>query len=789
MKQEELTEKWIRRERESDGMNILQTIATELQIKAWQVEAVVKLIDEGNTIPFIARYRKEAHGSLNDEQLRSLDERLRYLRTLEERRGVILASIEEQGQLTPELKKQIEEAATQSALEDLYLPYRPKRRTRATIARERGLEPLAQEILQQKMKVPVLVRAADFVDPEKEVKDARAALQGAEDIIAERISDRAEIRAEIREKTFALGVIVSEVRKDMDQPDSVYAQYFHYEEAASKIPGHRILALNRGEKEKVLGITVRVDEEEMIRAIESFVIRPESRNHTHQGAPSEDQMTDVQALKETCADAYRRLIAPAIERELRSALTQRAEDGAIDVFGKNLRQLLMQPPITGQVVLGWDPAFRTGCKLAVVDSTGKVLDTTVVYPTAPTTPAKIEAAKQTIKRLINQYHITLISCGNGTASRESEQIIAQILSEIPQKVQYVIVNEAGASVYSASKLATEEFPEFDVGQRSAASIARRLQDPLAELVKIDPKSIGVGQYQHDCDQKKLGEKLEGVVESCVNQVGVDLNTASYSLLEYVSGITKKTARAVVAWRDENGAFTDRKQLLKVAGLGPKAYQQCAGFLRIRGGKNPLDMTGVHPESYEATLRLLEKLGFTLADITGGRITGLSERMKDRKMAQSLAGELGVGYETLIDIASELEKPGRDPRSDMPKPVLRSDVLAMEDLKPGMILKGTVRNVIDFGAFVDIGVHQDGLVHISQMSDTKFVKHPLDVVSVGDIVDVKVLAVDLDRKRISLTMKLGKEKASSGRKEKAFSGRKEKAPSGSLDLSALLRKWT
>ncbi len=762
-------------------MNILQTIATELQIKAWQVEAVVKLIDEGNTIPFIARYRKEAHGSLNDEQLRSLDERLRYLRTLEERRGVILASIEEQGQLTPELKKQIEEAATQSALEDLYLPYRPKRRTRATIARERGLEPLAQEILQQEMKVPVLVRAADFVDPEKEVKDARAALQGAEDIIAERISDRAEIRAEIREKTFALGVIVSEVRKDMDQPDSVYAQYFHYEEAASKIPGHRILALNRGEKEKVLGITVRVDEEEMIRVIESFVIRPESRNHTHQGAPSEDQMTDVQALKETCADAYRRLIAPAIERELRSALTQRAEDGAIDVFGKNLRQLLMQPPITGQVVLGWDPAFRTGCKLSVVDSTGKVLDTTVVYPTAPTTPAKIEAAKQTIKRLINQYHITLISCGNGTASRESEQIIAQILSEIPQKVQYVIVNEAGASVYSASKLATEEFPEFDVGQRSAASIARRLQDPLAELVKIDPKSIGVGQYQHDCDQKKLGEKLEGVVESCVNQVGVDLNTASYSLLEYVSGITKKTARAVVAWRDENGAFTDRKQLLKVAGLGPKAYQQCAGFLRIRGGKNPLDMTGVHPESYEATLHLLEKLGFTLADITGGRITGLSERMKDRKMAQSLAGELGVGYETLIDIASELEKPGRDPRSDMPKPVLRSDVLAMEDLKPGMILKGTVRNVIDFGAFVDIGVHQDGLVHISQMSDTKFVKHPLDVVSVGDIVDVKVLAVDLDRKRISLTMKLGKEKASSGRKEKA--------PSGSLDLSALLRKWT
>ena len=739
-------------------MNIVQTIASELSIQTWQVEAVIKLIDEGNTIPFIARYRKEAHGTLDDEQLRTLDERLRYLRALEDRRAVILASIEEQGKLTPELKKQIEEAATQSALEDLYLPYRPKRRTRATIAKERGLEPLAQEILAQEMKVPAIERAADFVNPEKDVKDAAAALQGAGDIIAESISDSAQIRAIIREKTFEGGVIVSEVKKDMEQPESVYAQYFHYEEAASTIPGHRVLALNRGEKEKVLGITVRVDEDEMIGAIEKQVIRQDSP----------DCANTLQVLQDTCADAYRRLIAPAIERELRNSLTEKAEDGAIDVFGKNLRQLLMQPPIAGRVVLGWDPAFRTGCKIAVVDSTGKVLDTTVVYPTAPTTPAKIEAAKQTIKRLIAKYNVTLISCGNGTASRESEQVIAQILSElsdagISQKVQYVIVNEAGASVYSASKLATEEFPEFDVGQRSAASIARRLQDPLSELVKIDPKSIGVGQYQHDCDQKKLGEKLEGVVETCVNQVGVDLNTASYSLLEYVSGITKKTARSIVEWRNENGRFTDRRQLLKVAGLGPKAYQQCAGFLRIRGGKNPLDMTGVHPESYEAAGKLLEKLGYSLEDVEGGKIRGLSAQMKDRRKAEETAKELGTGTETLIDIASELEKPGRDPRSDMPKPVLRSDVLNMEDLKPGMILKGTVRNVIDFGAFVDIGVHQDGLVHVSQMSDTRFVKHPLDVVSVGDIVEVKVLAVDLDRKRISLTMKLGEDAPKPARK--------------------------
>ena len=746
-------------------MNIIQTIAEDVGIKNWQAEAVVRLIDEGNTIPFIARYRKEAHGALNDEQLRSLEERLRYLRALEERRNVILASIEEQGSLTKELRAQIEAAGTQSALEDLYLPYRPKRRTRATIAKERGLEPLAREILSQKMKLPAAERAEAFVDPGKDVPDAQAALHGAEDIIAEMISERADVRSQVRRKTFESGVIVSEVKKGMEQPESVYAQYFHFEEAAKRIPGHRILALNRGEKEKVLSVSIQVDEDELIRTVEKMVL---SLDHP-------DSFNTVQVLRETCADAYRRLIAPAIEREFRNALTERAEDGAIDVFGKNLRQLLMQPPVTGQVVLGWDPAFRTGCKIAVVDSTGKVLDKTVVYPTAPTTPAKIEEAKRTVKRLVEKDRVTLISCGNGTASRESEQVIAQIVAQVNAdrarrrsetnasskeeqtgdlpKLGYVIVNEAGASVYSASRLGSEEFPEYDVGTRSAASIARRLQDPLAELVKIDPKSIGVGQYQHDCDQKKLDLKLGSVVETCVNEVGVDLNTASYSLLEYVSGITKKTARSIVAWRDENGAFTSRRQLLKVAGLGPKAYQQCAGFLRIRGGKQVLDMTGVHPESYETASRLLALAGYSLQDVRDAKITGLSERLKDRRKAERLAQELGTGTETLIDIAKELEKPGRDPRSDMPRPILRSDILRLEDLKPGMILKGTVRNVIDFGAFVDIGVHPDGLVHISQMSGTRFVKHPLEVVSVGDIVDVKVLTVDPVRKRIGLTMKL------------------------------------
>ncbi len=740
-------------------MNISKVIAEELSVHEWQVEAVVKLIDDGNTIPFIARYRKEAHGSLNDEQLRMLDERLRYLRSLEERKETVLKAIEEQGKLTGELREQIAGALTLVELEDLYRPYKPRRRTRATIAREKGLEGLAEQIMAQEMSCTVEEAAAPYVDPEKGVETVQEAIQGASDILAEEISDRADLRAEIREATVREGVLKSEVKKDMEDPQSVYAQYFHYEEPVKSAAGHRVLALNRGEAEKVLSVGIDAPEESCVRMLETRVI-------TDPSSPC------APVLRAVCLDAYQRLISPAIEREIRSSLTEKAEDGAIDVFGKNLRQLLMQPPIAGQVVLGWDPAFRTGCKLAVVDDTGKVLDTAVIYPTAPTTPAKIAAAKQTLKKLIEKYGITLISCGNGTASRESEQIIAELISEIPQKVQYVIVNEAGASVYSASKLATEEFPSFDVGQRSAASIARRLQDPLAELVKIDPKSIGVGQYQHDMNQKKLGEKLEGVVESCVNNVGVDLNTASFSLLEYVSGITKKTAKSIVSWRETNGRFSDRRQLLKVSGLGPKAYEQCAGFLRIRDGSNPLDMTGVHPESYEAAGKLLEKLGFSAEDIRKGCITGASALLRDKKKEAALAEEFGVGDATLEDIAKELEKPGRDPRADMPRPILRSDVLDMKDLKPGMILKGTVRNVIDFGAFVDIGVHQDGLVHISQMSDEKFVKHPLDLVSVGDIVDVKVLEVDLARKRISLTMKLG-EKAAPGGKEQGDGREKDR----------------
>ena len=740
-------------------MDISKVIAEELSVQEWQVEAVVKLIDDGNTIPFIARYRKEAHGSLNDEQLRMLDERLRYLRSLEERKETVLKAIEEQGQLTDELRGQIALVRTLVELEDLYRPYKPKRRTRATIAREKGLDGLAQQILAQEMSCRVEEAAAPYIDPEKGVENVQEAVQGASDILAEQISDRADLRAQIREATIREGILKSEVKKDMEDPQSVYAQYFHYEEPVKSAAGHRVLALNRGEAEKVLSVSIEAPEEGCIRILEADVIKD----------PASDC---APVLRAVCLDAYQRLISPAIEREIRNSLTEKAEDGAIDVFGKNLRQLLMHPPVAGQVVLGWDPAFRTGCKLAVVDDTGKVLDTAVIYPTAPTTPAKIAAAKQTLKKMIEKYGITLISCGNGTASRESEQIIAELISEIPQKVQYVIVNEAGASVYSASKLATEEFPSFDVGQRSAASIARRLQDPLAELVKIDPKSIGVGQYQHDMNQKKLGEKLEGVVESCVNNVGVDLNTASFSLLEYVSGITKKTAKSIVSWRETNGRFSDRRQLLKVSGLGPKAFEQCAGFLRIRDGSNPLDMTGVHPESYEAAGKLLEKLGFSSEDIRKGSISGASALLRDKKKEAVLAKELGIGEATLEDIAKELEKPGRDPRADMPRPILRSDVLDMKDLKPGMILKGTVRNVIDFGAFVDIGVHQDGLVHISQMSDEKFIKHPLDAVSVGDIVDVKVLEVDLARKRISLTMKLG-EKAAPAAKEST--GDREKKP--------------
>ena len=713
-------------------MDIAKQLKEELNIELWQVEAVIKLIDEGNTIPFIARYRKEKHGSLDDEQLRNLSERLTYLRNLEDKKNQVLSSIEEQGKLTEELKAQILAATTQVVVDDLYRPYRPKRRTRATIAKEKGLEGLANIISLQMTKTPIEEEAKAYVSEEKEVATVADAIQGAMDIIAENISDEADYRIRIREMTVKEGVITSTAKDE--KTESVYEMYYAFEEKINKIAGHRVLALNRGEKEKILTVKVVAPEERILMYLEKQVITKDNPNTT-------------QILKDTIADSYSRLIAPAIEREIRSDLTEKAEDGAIKIFGKNLEQLLMQPPIVGQVVLGWDPAFRTGCKLAVVDATGKVLDTTVVYPTEPQN--KVEETKKIVKGLIDKYNITLISVGNGTASRESERIIVDMLKEIHKPVQYVIVNEAGASVYSASKLATEEFPNFDVGQRSATSIARRLQDPLAELVKIDPKSIGVGQYQHDMNQKKLSEALSGVVEGSVNKVGVDLNTASASLLEYVSGISKALAKNIVAYREENGRFTNRKQLLKVAKLGPKAFEQCAGFMRITEGDNPLDNTSVHPESYEAAEKLLDKVGFNKADLKGG-VTGLSLLVKDKAKT---AKELEIGEATLVDIIKELEKPGRDPRDEMPKPILRTDVLEMKDLTPGMILKGTVRNVIDFGAFVDIGVHQDGLVHISQLTDKKFVKHPLEVVSVGDIVEVKVMSVDLQKKRIQLTMKL------------------------------------
>ena len=771
-------------------MNIEKQIAQELEIKVSQVEAVIKLIDEGNTIPFIARYRKEAHGALNDEQLRNLHERLVYLRNLEEKKQQVLSSIEEQGKLTEELKQQILEAQTQVLVDDLYRPYRPKRRTRATIAKEKGLDGLAQIILAQETTKSLEEEAESYVSEEKEVAKVQEAIAGAKDIIAEEISDNADYRTYIRNITMEEGTITSTAKDEKEQ--SVYEMYYEFQEQVAKIAGHRVLALNRGEKEKFLVVKMIAPEERILQYLKTKVITAENAN------------TEA-ALVEAAEDSYKRLIAPAIEREIRNDLTEKAEDGAIHVFGKNLEQLLMQPPIVGKNVLGWDPAFRTGCKLAVVDATGKVLDTTVVYPTAPQN--KVAETKATVKKLIDKYDISLISVGNGTASRESEQIIAEMLKEIPKPVQYIIVNEAGASVYSASKLATEEFPNFDVGQRSAASIARRLQDPLAELVKIDPQSIGVGQYQHDMNQKKLSETLSGVVEDCVNKVGVDLNTASASLLEYISGISKTIAKNIVTYREENGQFTNRKQLLKVAKLGPKAYEQCAGFMRIQGGDNPLDATSVHPESYEAANQLLEKLDMTMEDVkklqaelakdagkkkpapkkekkkefvvknknsafgaafakafgdsgiaveqnkpqeTGRNVKGLAARVKNKT---AMAEELGIGEITLEDILKELEKPARDPRDEMPKPILRTDVLEMKDLKEGMILKGSVRNVIDFGAFVDIGVHQDGLVHISQLSDKKFVKHPLDVVSVGDVVDVKVMSVDLKKQRIQLTMKL------------------------------------
>ena len=782
-------------------MDIILKIKEELNVEKWQVEAAVKLIDEGNTIPFISRYRKEATGSLNDEQLRNLFERLTYLRNLEDKKATVLASIEEQGALTDELKAKIEAAETLVVVEDLYRPYRPKRKTRASVAKERGLEPLSAFVLSMDATEDVLNEAAKYVDPEKEVNTAEDALAGARDIIAESISDNADFRAYIRKATFEEGKLITKAKDE--KATSVYEMYYDYEEPVCKVVGHRTLAINRGENEKFLTVKIEAPVERIITYLEKMVI-------------TKDNAFTTPVIKEAIDDSYERLIAPAIEREIRNELTEKAEDGAISVFGKNLEQLLLQPPIKGKVVLGWDPAFRTGCKLAIVDETGKVLDTKVIYPTAPQN--KVEESKKIVKDLIQKYHVNLISVGNGTASRESEQIIVEMLKEMDMSktgpVQYVIVNEAGASVYSASKLATEEFPNFDVGQRSAASIARRLQDPLAELVKIDPQSIGVGQYQHDMNQKKLSEALGGVVEDSVNKVGVDLNTASVSLLEYISGITKVIAKNIVDYREKNGRFTDRKQLLKVAKLGPKAYEQCAGFMRITDGDNPLDATSVHPESYEAALKLMEKLGITMDDVKaawkaapikkaaakpapkkkeqrpvqikntntamgkalaaalGGQslantesetrdrdvqnapdtsVTSFERRVKDKK---KLAEELGIGEITLTDILKELEKPARDPREDMPAPILRSDVLDMEDLKPGMVLKGTVRNVIDFGAFVDIGVHQDGLVHISQITD-KYIKHPLEAVKVGDIVDVEVLSVDVPKKRISLTMKIGK----------------------------------
>ncbi len=796
-------------------MDIILKLKEELKVEKWQVEAAVKLIDEGNTIPFISRYRKEATGSLNDEVLRNLYERLTYLRNLEEKKEQVIGSIEEQGKLTDELKEKILAAETLVVVEDLYRPYRPKRKTRASVAREKGLEGLAEFILKQDAAAPLTEEAVKYISEEKGVKDEKEALQGAKDIIAEMISDEADYRIYIRNITMEEGVLTSTAKDE--EAESVYEMYYAYEEPLKKVVGHRILALNRGENEKFLVVKISAPVDRIRQYLAKKVLTSENEYTTP-------------VLMEVIQDAYDRLIAPAIEREIRNDLTEKAEDGAISVFGKNLEQLLMQPPIVGKVVLGWDPAFRTGCKLAVVDATGKVLDTKVIYPTAPQN--KVEEAKAELKKLIKKYGISLISVGNGTASRESEQIIVDLIKELNTPVQYVIVNEAGASVYSASKLATEEFPNFDVGQRSAASIARRLQDPLAELVKIDPKSIGVGQYQHDMNQKKLGEALEGVVEDCVNKVGVDLNTASASLLEYISGVSKAIAKNIVDYREQNGRFISRAQLLKVPKLGPKAFEQCAGFLRIFDGENPLDATSVHPESYEAAMKLLAKMGLTMDDVRlaqkqaaqnkgtlkkerpapkkepgnrqqkivirntdtamgkalaaamggmtmsfeedakgkgqkGGQNTAkesgisnesaavstLEKKIKDKKL---MAQELGIGEITLTDILKELEKPSRDPRENMPAPILRSDVLDMKDLKPGMILKGTVRNVIDFGVFVDIGVHQDGLVHISQITD-RFIKHPLEAVSVGDIVEVQVLTVDAAKKRIGLTMRIGKDK--------------------------------
>lgn len=710
-------------------MNINHIIANELSVKLWQVDAAIKLIDEGNTIPFIARYRKPVTGELNDEQLRTLDERLKYLRNLEEKKKTVVDSITEQGKMTDEIMSKIAMAETIVAVDDIYRPFRPKRKTRATEAKAKGLEPLADIFLKQEKNKNPEEEAKAFVNEEKGVANVAEAIQGAKDIIAEIVSDNDEFRKAIRNTVVKHGLIVSNTKNPEEK--TPYENYYDYSEGVNKIPGHRILAINRGEKEKVLNVKIEMPEENIIASLDKVIIKGES-----QFKP---------LLKEAIEDGFKRLIKPAIEREIRSQLTEKAEDGAITVFGQNLKQLLMQPPIAGRNVLGWDPAFRTGCKLAVVDNTGKVLYTTVIFPTAPQN--KVAESKKIVLDIIKKYNVSLISLGNGTASRESEAVIVDIIKECPTKVEYIIVNEAGASVYSASKLATEEFPNFDVGQRSATSMARRLQDPLAELVKIEPKAIGVGQYQHDMNQKKLDEALSNIVEDCVNNVGVDLNTASAPLLEYVSGISKTIAKNIVEYREENGQFQSRKDLLSVAKLGPKAFEQCAGFMRIREGKEPLDYTSVHPESYSSEKKLLKKYGFTTKDILGGNIH-LTDEIKDVK---EVAEEIGTDPITLRDMIKELEKPGRDPREEMPKPVLKSDVLDFDDLKEGMELKGTVRNVIDFGAFVDIGVHQDGLVHISEMSN-KFIKHPLDVVSVGDVVDVRVLSVDKERKRIQLSMK-------------------------------------
>lgn len=713
-------------------MDIIKLLQSELSLKKEQVENTIKLIDEGNTIPFIARYRKEVTGSLSDEVLRDFHERLVYLRNLEDKKTQVISSIEEQEKLTPELKAKIQNAKTMTEVDDLYLPYRPKRRTRATIAQEKGLEPLALLIMNQEEKIDPLEIATQYISEEKGVETAEDALRGAQDIIAEVISENAEFRSYIRNVTYNKGDIVTKAREP--EVSTVFDMYYDYSESIKNIPGHRILAINRGENEKVLSVKIDVNTDEIILFLEKKMI------HT-------DYIPFVDVLKEVIADAYKRLISPAIEREIRNMLTEKAEDGALVVFKQNLNQLLMQPPIPNHIVMGVDPAYRTGCKIAIVDGTGKKLDQTVVYPTPPQN--KVEQAKAELKKLIETYDVNLIAIGNGTASRETERFIADLIKEIDKSVQYVIVNEAGASVYSASKLATEEFPNDDVGIRSAVSIARRLQDPLAELVKIDPKSIGVGQYQHDMNQKRLEETLGGVVEDTVNSVGVDLNTASVSLLGYVSGIRKSVAQNIVAYREKNGKFKERKQVQKVKGLGPKAFEQCAGFLRIMDGSNPLDKTGVHPESYAATEMLLKELGYSKNDIDSNNISDISKKNMD---IGELASRLEIGSITLKDIIKELEKPGRDPREDMPKPILHSEVLEIEDLKEEMILKGTVRNIVDFGAFVDIGVHQDGLVHISQMAH-RYIKHPLEVVSVGDIVDVKVISIDVERQKIGLSMKL------------------------------------